>query len=147
MLTRSHCRNDQDLVDALGIPSIKPSADDPHEAEGICAALYAKGLVDLVVSEDTDVTVYGAPLLRRMTTRSRSVPFDDNLDVKEDRAAPIDKLKMNVLDPDVLRKDLSLSKEEFVDFALLCGTDFTDRIPRYVDTPLAWLPRGTSRFY
>ena len=29
---------------------------------------------------------------------------------------------------DFLREDLGLTNEEFVDFALLCGTDFTDRV-------------------
>jgi 5'-3' exonuclease len=36
---------------------------------------------------------------------------------------------MNVLDPVRLKKDLGLSLSQFVDLCLLCGTDFTPRIP------------------
>lgn len=44
----------------------------------------------------------------------------------------VGKLGMNVVDPEIILKDLEMTKEEFIDFALLCGTDFTDRIPRLV---------------
>lgn len=71
-----------------------------------------------MVSEDTDVAVYGAPLLRRLSTRRSSLP-----------STTVDSARMmNVLDPTILREDLGLTREEFVDFALLCGTDFTERM-------------------
>lgn len=37
---------------------------------------------------------------------------------------------MNILDGAEVRENLGLTKEEFIDFGLLCGTDFTDRIPK-----------------
>jgi 5'-3' exonuclease len=80
-----------------------------------------------VVSEDTDVALYGAPLLRRISTRSTS-SFESP---DEEISKGDDWRKMNVLDPVALREALGLTKEEFIDFALLCGTDFTERIPRY----------------
>lgn len=100
----------QTLIEALGVPWLQPSAADPHEAEGVCAALQHRGLVDYVVSEDTDVAAYGAPLLRNITLAERP------------------KVPMNVLDPVKLRDALGLSREEFVDLAILLGTDFTERI-------------------
>lgn len=106
----------QRLVAALGVPFLEPSPQDPHEAEGVCSALYQHGLVDYVVSEDTDVAVYGAPLLRKVTVSPAGTG-----------RAPRE--PMNVLDPERLRADLGLTREAFVDFALLCGTDFTERIP------------------
>ncbi|BGP48151.1 hypothetical protein JCM10450v2_004023 [Rhodotorula kratochvilovae] len=104
------------LVGALGIPFLEPSPAEPHEAEGVCSALHALGLIDYVVSEDTDVAVYGAPLLRKIS-------------VTEAGTGRAPKEPMNILDPVTLRSELGLTKEEFVDFALLCGTDFTERIP------------------
>ncbi|GJN89367.1 hypothetical protein Rhopal_002347-T1 [Rhodotorula paludigena] len=104
------------LVQAMGVPFLEPAPSEPHEAEGVCSALHALGLVDYVVSEDTDVAVYGAPLLRRITV----TPSGTGREARE---------PMNVLDPVRLRDELGLTKEEFVDFALLCGTDFTERIP------------------
>ncbi|ORY92967.1 PIN domain-like protein [Leucosporidium creatinivorum] len=127
------------LVQALGVPYVQPAADRPHEAEGLCSTLYSLGLVDYVVSEDTDVAVYGAPLIRRLnTSRAKAVDSaaaDDEAEAEEVprrtlAGAPlVSKSGMNVLDPFKLMEELGLTKEQFVDFALLCGTDFTDRIP------------------
>lgn len=137
----------QRLVQILGVPYVQPSPDRPHEAEGLCATLYSLGLVDFVCSEDTDVAVYGAPLIRRLgTSRANSKAFDPvaaeqgavEQGTVELEVAPratlagaplVSKTQMNVLDPFKLMEELRLSKEEFVDFALLCGTDFTERIP------------------
>jgi len=109
-----HLRS-QRLVAALGVPFLEPSPLDPHEAEGVCAALCTLGHADYVVSEDTDVAVYGAPLLRSVTV----TPAGTGREAAR---------SMSVLDPVRLREDLGLTNEEFVDFALLCGTDFTDRV-------------------
>ncbi|GAA6011876.1 hypothetical protein JCM10207_003415 [Rhodosporidiobolus poonsookiae] len=109
------------LIHALGVPYLEPSPSDPHEAEGVCSALHAVGLADYVVSEDTDVAVYGAPMIRRITT---SDGFEGARARKSKGKEP-----MVVLEPDELRRQLGLTKEEMVDFALLCGTDFTERIP------------------
>ncbi|TKA50605.1 hypothetical protein B0A53_06083 [Rhodotorula sp. CCFEE 5036] len=98
------------LIEALGVPWLQPTPDHPHEAEGVCAALQQHGLADLVISEDTDVVVYGAPVLRNITLADQP------------------KVPMNVLDPVKLREALGMSKAEFVDLAILLGTDFTERI-------------------
>lgn len=129
--------NPQRLVQALGVPYVQPSADRPHEAEGLCSTLYSLGLIDYVVSEDMDVAVYGAPLLRRLSTsRAKSTPLDEDAIIPTDAPRPtlvgaplLSKTGMNVLDPFKLMEELGLTKEQFVDFALLCGTDFTERIP------------------
>lgn len=98
------------MIEALGVPWLQPTPDHPHEAEGVCAALQQHGLADLVISEDTDVVVYGAPVLRNITLADQP------------------KVPMNVLDPVKLREALGMSKAEFVDLAILLGTDFTERI-------------------
>lgn len=113
----------QQLLDALGIPCIKPSVDEPHEAEALCSTLYSLGLVDFVVSEDTDVAVYGAPLICRFSTQQ--YPAKAKKNGKERTVRDV----MHVLDPSTLQKELEMSPEMFVDFSLMLGTDFTERIP------------------
>lgn len=111
------------LIQALGVPCLLPPADSPVEAESLCSTLYALGIADYVVSEDSDVTVYGAPLLRQIgVAHGGSAKL--NKDGSERR-----KQGMNVLDPKAVRTALGLTHAQFVDFCLLCGTDFTDRIP------------------
>jgi len=95
-----------------------PPPSSPTEAESLCSTLCRLGLADFVVSEDTDVTVYGAPLLRQIGTAQHTV-----------RTKTGDKQKgMNVLDPVAVRKGLGMTQAMFVDFCLLCGTDFTERL-------------------
>ncbi|GAA5918175.1 hypothetical protein JCM1841_005288 [Sporobolomyces salmonicolor] len=126
----------RELVDALGVPFVVPSPSEPHEAAGLCATLCSLGLADYVVSEETDVTVYGAPLLRQISTDDERRRF---MSRKEEKKEP-----MNVMDPVKLREVLGLTKEEFVDFALLCGTDFTERIPSLGPTKALSLIREHS---
>lgn len=127
----------------MGIPFVQPSLEDPHEAEGLCATLYSLGLADYVVSEDTDVAVYGAPLIRRLTTQEVITPRK-KMDGTDDDAVAVAK-GMHVLDPVLLREALSLTHGQFVDFSLLCGTDFTERIPLCVGSPPSFLPSSTAR--
>ncbi|KAM0750901.1 PIN domain-like protein [Meredithblackwellia eburnea MCA 4105] len=121
------------LIRALGIPCLQPPHDEPREAEGICSTLFKLGLADLVVSEDSDVLVYGAPLLRRVSISQKRTPKRDPTKVTEDVKPTVDPAKvmakMHIVDPEKLREELGVSLETFVDFALLSGTDFTDRIP------------------
>ncbi|KAK4053222.1 hypothetical protein OIO90_003996 [Microbotryomycetes sp. JL221] len=152
-------KDTETLITALGIPCLRPRDDEPHEAEGVCSALYLHGLVDFVVSEDTDVAVYGAPLLRKISvmpqvtlttttvaiaaaagashsseqvhTSDAQADLSDAQDIFESqrKLAPRPQDMMNLLDPEEIRQQLGLTKNQFVDFALLCGTDFTERIP------------------
>ena len=109
----------------------------PHEAEGLCATLVSLGFADYVVSEDTDVAVYGAPLLRQITTRRPGNGREDVENTLVGESKKRNKEGMNVLDPVRLRKELGMDHEMFVDLALLCGTDFTERIPGCVPRLLA----------
>jgi flap endonuclease GEN len=49
------------FLDALGVESIKSTG----EAEALCAQLNAEGLVDAVISEDSDAICYGAQVVLR----------------------------------------------------------------------------------
>ncbi|EMD35532.1 hypothetical protein CERSUDRAFT_116277 [Gelatoporia subvermispora B] len=95
----------KEIIDAMGVPCIV--TDGPYEAEALASALVLQGLGDYVASEDTDVLVYEAPLLRNLTNRRGP---------------------LHVISGAELRAGLQLDRAGFVDFALLLGTDFSQRI-------------------
>jgi flap endonuclease-1 len=86
-------------------------ADEPHEGEALCSSIVNAGLASAVVSEDTDVLVYGATLLRNSTTNKKPASIVNSDDVREGLGG--------------------LDKAQFLDLALLCGTDFMTTIPLY----------------
>ncbi|KAF7325798.1 hypothetical protein MKEN_00430400 [Mycena kentingensis (nom. inval.)] len=93
------------LLRAMGVPCIDSVGS--YEAEALAASIVRHGLADYVASEDTDVVVYEAPLLRNLTARNAPLSVWSGADI---------------------RSALQLDRETFVDFALLLGTDFTQRI-------------------
>lgn len=95
----------KELLRAMGIPCIESSG--PFEAEALASALVLHGHADYVVSEDTDVLVYEAPMLRGITTRESPIV---------------------VVHGEIVRATLQLGRASYVDFALLLGTDFSQRI-------------------
>lgn len=87
-----------------------PFYEATGEAEKACAWLAKEGLVDVAVSEDYDTLVCGAPVLLR---NLGSTKF------------PLLELKLD----DILAA-LKLTYVEFVDFCILCGTDFNNSLPK-----------------
>jgi len=88
------------LFQMLNIPIVQSCM----EAEGTCAKLCMEKHVDGVLSEDTDVLPFGAPVMLH------------RLNVK-DETVVILRLK------DIL-KILHLTMESFIDFCIMCGTDY-----------------------
>ncbi|KAF7316414.1 hypothetical protein MIND_00160200 [Mycena indigotica] len=95
----------KELLRAMGIPCIDSTGT--YEAEALAASMVQQGLADYVASEDTDVVIYEAPLVRNLTSRN---------------------LPLTLLSGKELRTTLELDRASFIDFALLLGTDFTQRI-------------------
>ena len=95
----------KELLRAMGVPCIESSG--PFEAEALACALVIHGHADYVVSEDTDVLVYEAPMLRGITARESPIV---------------------VVHGETIRATLQLDRASYVDFALLLGTDFSQRI-------------------
>ncbi|KAG2134858.1 PIN domain-like protein [Suillus clintonianus] len=95
----------KEILRAMGVPCIE--SEGPFEAEALASSLVIHGIADYVASEDTDVLVYEAPLIRNIANRN---------------------------DPLILvygshvRSALQLSKSAYIDFLLLLGTDFSQRI-------------------
>ncbi|KAF7426147.1 hypothetical protein PC9H_008513 [Pleurotus ostreatus] len=100
--TYAECKS---IISAMGIPSVDTTG--PFEAEALASSLVLNGYADYVVSEDTDVLVYEAPLLRNVTNRTGPLLAISGAEV---------------------RKVLKLSRAAYIDFAILLGTDFSERI-------------------
>ncbi|THH32067.1 hypothetical protein EUX98_g2107 [Antrodiella citrinella] len=95
----------KEILRAMGVPCIETSG--PFEAEALASSLVLHGHADYVVSEDSDVIVYEVPLLRNLTSRKEPLVVISGAEV---------------------RSGLQLDRAGFVDFALLLGTDFSQRI-------------------
>lgn len=96
----------KDLFDILKVPYY----DAPLEAETTCADLCKRGLVDSVLSEDTDVLAYGAPVfLSKINTSDGTCVRIKYTDMLE---------------------SLDLFSDEFLDLCIMCGTDYNKNIFR-----------------
>jgi flap endonuclease-1 len=82
----------------------------PWEAEKMCSKLCIDGLVDAVLSEDTDVMAYSAPA------------FLTKIDTSADTCVRIKN--------DELLAGLELTPKQLLDLCIMCGTDYNPNIPR-----------------
>ena len=82
----------------------------PLEAETTCADLCKRGLVDAVMTEDTDVLAYSAPVFLTKTDSSK----DTCIRLKH----------KDILD------SLELTALEFTDLCIMLGCDYNDNIPK-----------------
>lgn len=96
----------KDLFDILEVPYFTA----PSEAEKFCSKLCIDGVVDAVLSEDTDIIAYGTPV------------FLSKIDTQQDCCIQI--LNIEIL------KNLSLSQRQLLDLCIMSGTDYNDNIFR-----------------
>jgi flap endonuclease-1 len=94
----------KELFDILKIPYFNA----PMEAETCCADLCKRGYVDAVMSEDTDVLAYSAPV------------FLTKIDVYKDKC-------IRIHHDDVL-KALGLTDKQFLDLCIMFGCDYNKNI-------------------
>ncbi|ORX59630.1 PIN domain-like protein, partial [Hesseltinella vesiculosa] len=94
-----------DFIRSLGYPCL---ICEGHEAEAMCAHIVEQGHAQATVSEDMDTVVFGdAPLIRHFFAKHQQI------------------LRV---DPTTARQHLGLSKSQFLDLCILCGTDFGAKI-------------------
>lgn len=98
--------NAMKIVKMMGLSAIQADG----EAETLCAYLAVKGLVDAVLTEDTDVLAYGTPLM---------------LAFKDFKLQ--DKKLQGIFLPGLL-EELDLSLEEFRDLCILLSCDYNERV-------------------
>ena len=96
----------KDLFDILNVPYFTA----PSEAEKFCSKLCIDGIVDAVLSEDTDIIAYGTPI------------FLSKIDTNQDCC-------IQILNKEIL-KNLSLSQRQLLDLCIMSGTDYNDNIFR-----------------
>jgi hypothetical protein len=95
----------RELFDILKVPYCTA----PEEADPMCADLCRSGLVDAVLSDDSDMMALGAPIfLTKLEIRSG----DCKLVVHK-----------------TLLEAVEFSYEEFIDFCIMCGCDYNTNIP------------------
>lgn len=79
-----------------------------QEAESFASYLCIHGTVDVVVTEDTDVLAYGSPHWISSLSHDGSCTEIDLSDVIG---------------------QMELTREQFLDFCILCGTDYNESLP------------------
>lgn len=94
------------LFDILKVPYFTA----PYEAETMCYDLYKKGLVDEILSDDTDVLAYGVnSVLTKFDLATQSF------------------VKIN---GQVILQELQFTYSQFLDFCVMCGCDYNKNIFR-----------------
>ena len=96
----------KNLFDILQIPYLTA----PAEAECYASLLCVNGLVDGVLSEDTDVLAYGTPI------------FLTKIDTRNDTVVEITY--------DTILEKTGMNRETFTDLCIMCGCDYNSNIPQ-----------------
>lgn len=95
----------RELFEIMKVPYLNAEA----EAETLCSQLCLLGYVDGVLSEDTDVLAYGSKI------------FLNKINTYEHTCIEVDY--------ETLLQDMEFTSEQFLDFCIMCGTDYNDNIP------------------
>lgn len=104
VIKKSHVEESKELLEKSGIPYCTA----PEDAEKYCAFLQKNGLVDYTVTDDTDASTFGCPIILKTTI---------NKNITE-------------INTDVILQRFEMTYDSFVDFCILSGCDYTDPIPR-----------------
>lgn len=104
--TRKDFELSKKLLDILYVPYF----DSSEEAETLCSYLCIHNKVDAVLSEDTDILAYGAPI------------FLTKINVSTQTCVEINYAE--------ILKTTNLSQSQFLDLCIMCGTDYNKNIPR-----------------
>jgi 5'-3' exonuclease len=98
----------KEIIEIMGFPHFQA----PGEAETLCAGLCCAGLVDAVLSEDTDVMAYGTPFLL------------SKLDITTET--------VTVVSHEAILHALGFTHFQFRDLCILLSCDYNSRIKGYV---------------
>lgn len=98
----------EELIRSMGLQCVQ----GPGEAEAFCAHLNAAGLVDGVISQDSDCFAYGA----RRVFRNFSLSMQGT-------AGSIGG-SIDIYDLDFVKKSVDFGRNKIIVMALLCGCDY-----------------------
>tara|TARA_X000001036_G_scaffold440081_1_gene494265 strand:+ start:7527 stop:8573 length:1047 start_codon:yes stop_codon:yes gene_type:complete len=108
-VTKEHFEDVRTILGFMGIPYFDPSESGlGGEAEHICASLQKKGVVDHVVSDDTDTFAFGATSILRTASKGH----------------------VNHLFLGSILRGLEMNYKEFVDFCIICGCDYCGTVSK-----------------
>ncbi|OHS94785.1 XPG I-region family protein [Tritrichomonas foetus] len=107
-LDQQHVDECKKLLTLMGIPWVQA----PCEAEAQCAALCREKIVDATATEDMDALAHATPILVRHLTRKSKADDDSVVQIEYK----------------TILEESGLTREEFVDFCILCGCDYCDSI-------------------
>lgn len=105
-ITEDDIKKTKELFDILDVPYI----DAPGEAEAMASKLCRRNKVKAVLSEDSDVLAYRSPLLLT------------KIDTRRDTCIQIEYKKLLEL--------MEWTSSQFIDFCIMCGTDYNKNIPK-----------------
>ncbi|MFW9927821.1 MAG: flap endonuclease-1 [Candidatus Thorarchaeota archaeon] len=104
------------LLDLLGVSYLTAK----HDAEAQLAMMAQKGYIDAVASQDYDTFLFGAPLVVRNLTISKTRMIRGQI-----RTVVPEKISL-----EKALSTLEISREQLIHMGLLIGTDFNDKIPK-----------------
>lgn len=102
-VNKYHISECKEVLSAMGVPFIQA----PGEAEKMCVYLQQKKLVDHIVTDDTDVFPFGCSSVLKTTLKNNSI-----VEYNTER----------------ILNGFQLTKEQFLDFCIMCGCDYTHTI-------------------
>ena len=108
-ITDKHRSDAWKIVELLGMSAYQADG----EAETLCASMAIHGLVDAVLTEDTDVMAYGAPWF--LAYRSFKIP---------------DEKICGIYMPNLLEA-MGYTMDEFRDLCIMLGCDYNSRVKGY----------------
>lgn len=94
------------ILDLTKTPRIQAKG----EAEALCAQLVKNGTVKAALTKDTDVLTHGCPVV------FNKINYSDG--------------SFTVMCLESILESLEFTHKQFVDFCIMCGTDFNKNIPR-----------------
>eukprot|EP00731_Ephydatia_muelleri_P007308 Em0003g1556a len=95
------------LLETIGLPCLQSCG----EAEAFCALLNSAGLVDGVITQDTDGFLYGATMVCK--------------DISTDEKDP----RVSLYSMEAITTQLGLSRDDLIGIALLLGCDYDGGVP------------------
>lgn len=104
VIKKSHIDDSKELLEKAGIPYCTA----PEDAEKYCAFLQRNGLVDYTVTDDTDASTFGCPIILKTSINKNITEINTN----------------------VILDRFGMSHDSFVDFCILSGCDYTEPIPQ-----------------
>eukprot|EP01103_Thecamoeba_quadrilineata_P011331 TRINITY_DN2681_c0_g1_i1.p1 TRINITY_DN2681_c0_g1~~TRINITY_DN2681_c0_g1_i1.p1 ORF type:complete len:488 (-),score=133.82 TRINITY_DN2681_c0_g1_i1:62-1525(-) len=104
-LKRVHMKSAIKIIKLLGSKRLTL----PGDGEKTCAALARKGMVDYVLSNDSDALVFGSPTV---------ISFDHFAHYQRFG------LGLHKIDLAEVLSTLEMTSDQFIDFCIICGTDY-----------------------